>query len=81
VKHIRNFQWVLERLAQASLIKSKTMGDSTTLEANAAMSHRSPRHGRELPGVLETARRSRRIEAKDAAACSAWTAAQEEDVQ
>src|SRR5579862_6578177 len=32
------FAWVLERLAQAGLIKGKTIGvDSTTLEANAAM--------------------------------------------
>ena len=32
------FSWVLERLAQAGLIKGKTIGvDSTTLEANAAM--------------------------------------------
>jgi hypothetical protein len=31
------FSWVLERLAQAGLIKGKTIGvDSTTLEANAA---------------------------------------------
>src|SRR6202162_1603033 len=36
--HQRTFTWVLERLAQAGLIKGKTMGvDSTTLEANAAM--------------------------------------------
>src|SRR6476646_284095 len=36
--HQRTFTWVLERLAQAGLIKGKTIGvDSTTLEANAAM--------------------------------------------
>src|ERR1700688_59512 len=36
--HHRIFTWVLERLAQAGLIKGKTIGvDSTTLEANAAM--------------------------------------------
>jgi transposase len=36
--HQRIFSWVLERLAQAGLIKGKTIGvDSTTLEANAAM--------------------------------------------
>src|SRR5438132_5857529 len=36
--HQRVFSWVLERLAQAGLIKGKTIGvDSTTLEANAAM--------------------------------------------
>jgi transposase len=36
--HEKVFTWVLERLAQAGLIKGKTIGvDSTTLEANAAM--------------------------------------------
>src|ERR1700683_1401982 len=36
--HQNIFSWVLERLAQAGLIKGKTIGvDSTTLEANAAM--------------------------------------------
>jgi transposase len=36
--HQRIFHWVLERLAQAGLVKGKTIGvDSTTLEANAAM--------------------------------------------
>jgi transposase len=36
--HQRIFTWVLERLAQAGLIRGKTIGvDSTTLEANAAM--------------------------------------------
>ena len=36
--HQRIFTWVLERLAQAGLVKGKTIGvDSTTLEANAAM--------------------------------------------
>jgi transposase len=36
--HQQVFSWVLERLAQAGLIKGKTIGvDSTTLEANAAM--------------------------------------------
>lgn len=36
--HQQIFSWVLERLAQAGLIKGKTIGvDSTTLEANAAM--------------------------------------------
>ena len=32
------FTWVLERLAEAGLVKGKTVGvDATTLEANAAM--------------------------------------------
>src|SRR5579872_1953167 len=36
--HQKIFGWILERLAQARLIKGKTIGvDSTTLEANAAM--------------------------------------------
>src|SRR3984885_14346822 len=36
--HQRIFTWMLEQLAQAGLIKGKTIGvDSTTLEANAAM--------------------------------------------
>src|SRR5436190_10263124 len=36
--HHRIFSWVLEQLAQAGVIKGKTIGvDSTTLEANAAM--------------------------------------------
>src|SRR6202165_4944822 len=36
--HQKVFGWALEQLAQAGLVKGKTMGvDSTTLEANAAM--------------------------------------------
>jgi transposase len=36
--HKKVFGWALEQLAQAGLVKGKTMGvDSTTLEANAAM--------------------------------------------
>lgn len=36
--HKAMFQWVLERLAQAGLVKGNTVGvDATTLEANAAM--------------------------------------------
>ena len=36
--HRQVFGWALEQLAQAGLVKGKTMGvDSTTLEANAAM--------------------------------------------
>ncbi len=36
--HQKIFTWVLEQLAQAGLIRGKTIGlDSTTLEANAAM--------------------------------------------
>jgi transposase len=36
--HHKIFEWALEKLGQAGLVKGKTMGvDSTTLEANAAM--------------------------------------------
>ena len=36
--HVAVFTWVLERLAEAGLVKGKTVGvDVTTLEANAAM--------------------------------------------
>ena len=36
--HVAVFTWVLERLAEAGLVKGKTVGvDATTLEANAAM--------------------------------------------
>ncbi len=36
--HVAVFAWVLERLAEAGLVKGKTVGvDATTLEANAAM--------------------------------------------
>ena len=36
--HVAVFAWVLERLAEAGLVKGKTVGvDATTLEANAVM--------------------------------------------
>ena len=36
--HVAVFTWVLERLADAGLVRGKTVGlDATTLEANAAM--------------------------------------------
>ena len=36
--HVAVFTWVLERLAEAGLVKGKTVGvDATTLEANASM--------------------------------------------
>ena len=36
--HRAVFTWVLQRLAEAGLVKGKTVGvDATTLEANAAM--------------------------------------------
>ena len=37
--------WMLQRLADAGLVKGKTVGiDATTLEANAAAQHRAARH-------------------------------------
>ena len=36
--HREVFTWILERLAEAGLVKGKTIGmDATTLEANAAL--------------------------------------------
>ena len=36
--HVAVFTWVLERVAEAGLVRGKTVGvDATTLEANAAM--------------------------------------------
>ena len=36
--HLAVFTWVLQRLADAGLVKGKTVGiDATTLEANAAL--------------------------------------------
>ena len=36
--HVAVFAWMLERLAEAGLVRGKTVGlDATTLEANAAM--------------------------------------------
>ena len=51
--HVAVFTWVLERLADAGLVRGKTVGiDATTLEANAAMRSIERRgHGRILRGV------------------------------
>ncbi len=48
--HQAIFTWVLQRLADAKLVKGKTIGiDATTLEANAALrSIVRGRHRREL---------------------------------
>ena len=68
--HQRIFSWVLERLAQAGLIKGKTIGvDSTTLEANAAMKSIVRRDtGESYMAYLKRLAEAEGIEAKDAAA-------------
>jgi transposase len=64
------FSWVLERLAQAGLIKGKTIGvDSTTLEANAAMKSIVRRDtGESYMAYLKRLAEAEGIDAKDAAA-------------
>src|SRR5579862_9417081 len=68
--HQRIFAWVLERLAQAGLIKGKTIGvDSTTLEANAAMKSIVRRDtGESYMTYLKRLAEAEGIEAQDAAA-------------
>jgi len=68
--HQRIFSWVLERLAQAGLIKGKTIGvDSTTLEANAAMKSIVRRDtGESYMAYLKRLAEADGIDAKDAAA-------------
>ncbi len=68
--HQRIFSWVLERLAQAGLIKGKTIGvDSTTLEANAAMKSIVRRDtGESYMAYLQRLAEAEGIDAKDAAA-------------
>jgi transposase len=68
--HQNIFTWVLERLAQAGLIKGKTIGvDSTTLEANAAMKSIVRRDtGESYMAYLKRLAEAEGIEAKDAAA-------------
>src|SRR5579859_5353062 len=68
--HQRTFTWVLERLAQAGLIKGKTIGvDSTTLEANAAMKSIVRRGtGESYMAYLKRLAEAEGIDAKDAAA-------------
>jgi transposase len=70
VTHQQIFSWVLERLAQAGLIKGKTIGvDSTTLEANAAMKSIVRRDtGESYMAYLKRVAEAEGIEAKDAAA-------------
>jgi transposase len=68
--HQRIFTWVLEQLAQAGLIKGKTIGvDSTTLEANAAMKSIVRRDtGESYMAYLQRLAQAEGIEAPDAAA-------------
>jgi transposase len=68
--HQRIFTWVLERLAQAGLIKGKTIGvDSTTLEANAAMKSIVRRDtGESYMAYLKRLAEAEGIDAPDAAA-------------
>jgi transposase len=68
--HKRIFDWALERLAQAGLVKGKTMGvDSTTLEANAAMKSIVRREsGDNYMDFLKKVAEAEGIEAPDAAA-------------
>jgi len=68
--HQNIFSWVLERLAQAGLIKGKTIGvDSTTLEANAAMKSIVRRDtGESYMTYLKRLAEAEGIEAPDAAA-------------
>src|SRR5947207_9858086 len=68
--HHRIFSWVLEQLAQAGLIKGKTIGvDSTTLEGNAAMKSIVRRDtGESYVAYLKRLAEAEGIDAKDAAA-------------
>src|ERR1700693_105005 len=68
--HHRIFSWVLEQLAQAGLIKGKTIGvDSTTLEANAAMKSIVRRDtGESYMAYLKRLAEAEGIEAKNAGA-------------
>ena len=68
--HQRIFTWVLRRLAQAGLIKGRTIGvDSTTLEANAAMKSIVRQDtGESYTGYLKRLAQAEGVDAEDAAA-------------
>ena len=68
--HQQIFGWVLDRLAQAGLIKGQTIGvDSTTLEANAAMKSIVRRDtGESYMAYLQRLAEAEGVEAQDAAA-------------
>ncbi len=74
--HQQTFSWVLERLAQAGLIKGKTIGvDSTTLEANAAMKSIVRRDtGESHMAYLNAWPKQKESRPKTRRHCSAWTA-------
>jgi transposase len=56
--HEAVFTWMLPRLADAGLVKGKTVGiDATTLEANAALRSIVRRDTGELPGLLDEDRK------------------------
>jgi hypothetical protein len=82
--HQRIFTWVLERLAQGGLVKSKTVGvDSTTLEANAAMKSIVRRDsGESYNEYLKRLAAAEGVDAADAASVATHgSETQEEDVQ
>jgi len=68
--HQRIFSFVLEQLAQAGLVKGKTIGvDSTTLEANAAMKSIVRRDtGESYMGYLKRLAEAEGLDTQDAAA-------------
>jgi len=68
--HQKVFRWVLERMAEAGLVKGKTIGvDSTTLEANAAMKSIVRRDtGESYDEYLQRLAAAEGIEGADAAA-------------
>jgi transposase len=68
--HQKVFGWALQQLAQAGLVKGKTMGvDSTTLEANAAMKSIVRRDtGDNYMGYLQRVAEAEGVTAPDAAA-------------
>jgi len=68
--HQQVFSWVLKRMAQAGLIKGKTIGvDSTTLEANAAMKSIVRRDsGESYPDYLKRLAQAEGVDAEDPAA-------------
>lgn len=68
--HQQVFTWVLQRLAQAGLIKGRTIGvDSTTLEANAAMKSIIRRDtGESYTGYLKRLARAEGADTEDPAA-------------
>jgi transposase len=71
--HHEVFNWVLHQLAQAGLIKGKTIGvDSTTLEANAAMKSIVRRDTHE--SYTEYLKRLAEAKCRIRQRCGAWTA-------